>query len=391
MGRLLKFLCLCAVLALGVETYGRYVLKLTPGLKENRVAAVQAKLVEYNPRTGMSYRVNVDQLIDAPSGDFSILYKTNEIGLRDRPMGTHLRQELKLLVFGDEFAEGWGVDIDQTFVVRAQNLVNTKTALKPPVRLVITGKSSYGAAQNYLAAAALIETLQPKAIVFLYSSLMPHADALFLRDAEVVDGLAVGMQAGAAQTARVPHLEDYPPAPPRWIATLATQSVGARMLAEWLAQRAARQHLTLGDPLTDRLAGIRSEGVDLQAVHAPSLRHVRALATLAASKEIPFMLVHMPLPPQITAEAWAVGRQLFDAPPGLLPSNDVAVVDAFCNEAKLRCVSLHRVLQEAASKLRSTRLFYPAELAMTSDGAAVVGRWFADEIYRWLGELGFRS
>ena len=64
---------------------------------------------------------------------------------------------------------------------------------------------------------------------------------------------------------------------------------------------------------------------------------------------------------------------------------------AFCNEAKLRCVSLHRVLQEAASKVRSTRLFYPAELAMTSDGAAVVGRWFADEIYRWLGELGFRS
>ena len=70
MGRLLKFLCLCAVLALGVETYGRYVLKLTPGLKENRVAAVQAKLVEYNPRTGMSYRVNVDQLID--QGEFSL-------------------------------------------------------------------------------------------------------------------------------------------------------------------------------------------------------------------------------------------------------------------------------------------------------------------------------
>jgi hypothetical protein len=54
-------------------------------------------------------------------------------------------------------------------------------------------------------------------------------------------------------------------------------------------------------------------------------------------------------------------------------------------------VSLHRVLQDAAGKAPGIRLFYPAELALTSEGAALVGQWFADEVYRWLGELGFHS
>ncbi len=387
---LLRICGLLVIIVLAVEGYARYGLKLKPGLKENRIAQTVASFVEHDPRLGLRYRINIDQLIDAPSGDFSLLFKTNEIGLRDRPLGTHLRQEFKFLIFGDEFAEGWGADIDQTVVVRAQNLVNAKTALEPPVRFVIAGKSSFGAAQNYLAAEALITELQPKAIVFFYTSLMPHADALFLREASVVDGLAVGLTTAAAPSVPVPHLEDYPPPAPAWLRTLAKQSVAARLLAEWLALRHAHAALVIGDPLTDRLAGLRS-GIDLKAVHAPSLRHVRALAALAAVHQLPFLLVHLPLPPQVAADAWESGRTLFRVPAGVLPSADVAVVEDFCLEAKLRCLHLHGVLQDAAAKAPTTHLYYPTELALTSEGATLVGQWFADEVYRWLGELGWRK
>lgn len=388
--RLLKILGMLVVIGVGgVEAYGRYGLKQKPGLADNHLAGDLAKFTQYDPRLGLSYKPNVDQLIDSPTGNFSILFKTNEIGLRDRPMGTHLRQELKFLVFGDEFAEGWGVDIDQAMAVQTQQMVNAQTALKPPIRTVIAGKSGYGAAQNYLAAEALIDTLQPKGIVFLYSSLMPHADALFLREAAVTDDLATGMK-NAAGAVRLPHLEDYPGAPPAWLAGLAAQSVAARMLAEWLGERAVSTHFVTGDPLTDRLAGIRA-GADLAAVHAPSLRHVRALADLAKARDIPFLLVHMPLPPQVSADAWPIGRKLFKVGAGDDTDADVAVVEAFCTEAGLRCLRLHETLRENASKLQSTRLFQPAELALTLEGATVVARWLADELYRWLGELGYRS
>ncbi len=389
-GRLLKALGLVLLLGVGgPELYGRYVLDQKPGLQENHLAESLEKFATFDPVLGLAYRINVDQLVDVPSSEFSILFKINEIGLHDRPMGTHLRKELKFLVFGDEFAEGWGADIDQHFAVRAQVKVNEKTALNPPVRMVIAAKSSYGAAQNYLIAGPLIDSLQPKAIVFFYSSLMPHADALFLRDAKLVDGLATGLRSDVPQHARLPHLEDYAQSPPDWLASLARQSVAARMLAEWWALRTTRADLVPGDPLRDRLAGIRGEDAALKAIHAPSLRYVKALATLAASRHVPFLLVHVPLPPQVSSEAWDLGRQVFSAPPGLMPAADAAVVADFCKASGLRCLSLHERLKEETNNLKSTRLFYRSELALTVDGDTILGGWFADEIYRWLGELGY--
>lgn len=391
-GRIGKVLALLALAVFAAaELGGRYGLKLKPGLPENRVAEAVAKFAEPDPVTGLRYRVNVDQLIDAPTGDFSILYKTNEIGLRDRPMGTHLRAEYKFLIFGDEFAEGWGTDIDQTFVVQAQARVNEKTALKPAVRFVIAGKSGYGAAQNYLAAGPLIESLAPKAIVFLYSSLMPHADARFLREAVSKDGLATGLKQGSRYFP-LPHEEDYAPPPPPWLAALARQSVAFRMLAEWLAARAATAGLSPGDPASDRLAGMRPAAVaDLAAVHADSLRHVKALADLAAARGIPFLLVHVPLPPQVAADAWAVGRRRFAVADGIQPEDDAAVVARFCEETQLRCLAVHRTLRVAAASLQTTKLFHPSELALTIDGANAVGRWFAEEILAWMKSLGWMT
>jgi len=378
--RLLKILALILIAGVaGAEVYGRYVLKLRPGLQDNHLAEALAKFAIYDPRLGLAYRVNIDQLIDSPYRDFSVLYKTNEIGLRDRPMGTHLRQELKFLVFGDEFTEGWGADIDQTFVVQTQQIVNTRTALKPPIRTVIAGKSGYGVAQNYLAAEALIDALQPKAIVFVYTALMPHADAMFLQDATVADGLATGLKAAEAPV-RLPHLEDYPAAPPAWLKSLAAHSVAARLFAQWQGQRAIRTKMAAGDPLSDRLAGIRGGDVDLAAVHAPSLRHVRALAELAKRRNIPFLLVHLPLPPQVSAETWPVGRQLFAVEAGVVPARDVEVVAAFCRDAGIRCLSLHETLREAAGKLQSAQLYQPAEIALTLEGSNLVARWLADEL-----------
>lgn len=385
-----RLLMVLVVLVIAAEGYGRYMLKMEPGLPDNQVAEAVSSFAEFDPQLGMRYRINVDQLIDSPEADFSILYKTNEIGLRDRPMGTHLRNELKFLVFGDEFAEGWGMDIDQTFVVRAQATVNEKTGLEPPVRFVITGKSGYGAAQNYLAAGPLIDSLAPKAIVMMYSSLMPHQDALFLKDAVMEGELATGLKPDAPQSVRLPHAEDYPVAPPAWLAGIAQQSVAATLLGRWLSLQRTLPDLKPGDPLTDRLAGIRAPGESLASVHGPSLRHVKALADLAASKGIPFMLIHAPLPPQVVEDGWDKGRKVFRAPAGLMSAEDEGVVGAFCMEAQIQCRSLHAPLREASAKLESTRLYHPTELAFTVDGARVAADWFAAEMLRLMDAQGWR-
>ena len=383
-----KLIWIIVLAVAAVEGYGRFVLKLTPGYTNHDLTGALESFVEFDPRTGLAYRINVDQLIDSPTGDFSFLFKTNEIGLRDRPMGTHLRSELKFLVFGDEFAEGWGADIDQAFVVQAQNMVNEKTGLNPPIRTVIAAKSGFGAAQNYLVASALIDTLKPRGIVMFYTSLMPHADARFLAKAQVEDGLAKGLAEEAPREPLMPHSEDYPAKPPTWLVKAASFSVAARMAAELWGVRLAHPDLVAGDPATDRLAGIRAE--DLKAVHAPSLRHVQALADLAESRRIPFTLVHLPLPPQVAENVWTEGRKLFGLPAGIAATQDREVVAKFCSESRLRCLSLHDVLRDAATSSSSKRLFHAHELALTGSGTNTVASWFAENLLIWMDELGLR-
>ena len=383
-----KLIWIIVLAVAAVEGYGRFVLKLTPGYTRNDLSSALESFVEFDPRTGLAYRINVDQLIDSPSGDFSFLFKTNEIGLRDRPMGTHLRSELKFLVFGDEFAEGWGADIDQAFVVQAQNIVNEKTGLNPPIRTVIAAKSGFGAAQNYLMASAFIDTLKPRGIVMFYTSLMPHADARFLAKAKLEDGLAAGLAEDTARAPLMPHSEDYPATPPTWLVKAAGFSVAARMGAELWGVRLAHPDLVAGDPATDPLAGIRAE--DLKAVHAPSLRHVQALADLAASRRVPFTLVHLPLPPQVAENVWTEGRKLFGLAEGVAAMDDRKVIEAFCAESRLRCLSLHDFLRETAASAPGKRLYHTNEIALTGSGTNAVAGWFADTLLTWLDELGLR-
>lgn len=387
----LKLLGLLAVLIGGGEAVTRYALGVKPAPLPSAAGfdASLAKFVEFDPVLGVRYKPNVDALIAAPSGDFSILFKTNEIGLRDRPMGTHLRQELKFLFLGDEFVEGWGTDIDETPVVNAQRLVNEKTALKPPVRFVIGGKSGYGAAQNLLIARQLIEQMPVRGIVFVYSALMPHADHRFLARASLADGIAQGVDP-AQHTLDMPHAADHPRVADNPFRGLAAKSA----LASWLAARwAAFQHQRAnpaGDAARDRLAGMRGDATQLAASHAPTLTHVKAIAALARERDIPFTLVHLPLAPQVAADEWAVGRALFGLPAEIAATPDVDLLDAFCKTENLRCLRAHEILREAAERTDSLPLFHPTEIGYTVDGNRVLGTWLGEAIYTWMGELKLR-
>jgi hypothetical protein len=390
---MLKLLGLVVVLVGGGEAIARYALGVVPAPLAPDAELVEsiAKFAEFDPVLGVRYRPNVDVLVDAPSGDFSILFKTNEIGLRDRPMGTHLRQELKFLFLGDEYVEGWGTDIDETPVVIAQRLVNEKTELQPPVRFVIGGKSGYGAAQNLLIGRQLIDAMPIRGIVFVYTALMPHADRRFLDQATLSDGLATGVDPAVAPAAvSLPHAGDRPRAADNPFRALAPKSALARWLAErWAAYAMMRAHPP-GDAARDRLAGLRASGAALDATLEPSLRHVKAIAGVAREHDIPFMLVHLPLAPQIAADEWTAGRALFGVPAEAPSTVDSAPLAAFCKAENLRCLSLHAFLQDAAAAPDSLPLHHRSEFGLTVDGSRLLGTWLANTVFDWMGELKLR-
>ena len=375
-----RLLTLLIVLAVAGEGWARFVMQVKPGAyAENALPAEAAKFIEPDPVTGLRYKANVDVLLDSPEGEFSALFKTNEINLRDRPMGTHLRSELKFLLMGDEFAEGWGVEVDQVAAVIAQKDVNERTKLKPAVRLVVGAKSGFGAAQNYLQGKALIESLSPKAVVFFYSSLMPYADQQFLANAELKDGVATGVKSGTA--ARYLHLEDYPPPAGGLLASLAPYSAAARVVGDLLRKPPSAN---------GRLMGIKGDTAALAATHAPSLQHVAALAKAAQEKNIPFLLVHVPLPPQVSRAEWPTGRARFGVKDMTEDAADAKVVADFCAGQKLRCRDAREPLQQAAKAPGARELFFATELGLSAEGNRVMGLWLSSQLMDWMAELGWR-
>jgi len=390
---MLKLFGLVAALIAGGEGVARYALGVTPAplTSDAGLQASLKKFVEFDPVLGVRYKPNVDVLVDAPSGDFSILFKTNEMGLRDRPLGTHLRQELKFLFLGDEYVEGWGTDIDETPVVTAQRLVNEKTALKPPVRFVIGGKSGYGAAQNRLIAQQLSDAMTIRGIVFVYTSLMPNADRRFLAQATLSDGLASGVDPAVAPTAvSLPHAADRPPQADNPFRALAPKSALARWLADrWATFATTRAHPP-GDAARDRLAGLRATASAMDATLEPSLRHVKAIAAFARERNMPFMLIHLPLAPQIAHDEWAAGRALFGIAAEPPTAADVAPIEAFCKAENLRCHSLHAFLQQAAAAPDGLPLHHRTEFGLTVDGSRLLGTWLGNTMFEWMGELKLR-
>lgn len=374
---------------IAAEGYVRFALDRLPGAQDRRLAEAFEQLAEFDPVLGFKYRPNSDLMVASPHDEFSVLYKVNEVGLRDRPLGTHLRKELKILALGDAQLEGWGVNIEDTFIKLAEKQINTRTGLAPPVRIVSAGQSGFGTAQSFLHGKSLIERLSPVAVVLFYTSEMVSADHHFLAlAAKDAAGLATGMDSDAPQAPLLPHVEEGETAVPRWLVAAARYSALARVLAEKLAYRNSQAAIKPGDPASDRLAGIRADAAALAELHAPSLHHVRALADAARAAHIPFLLIQLPLPPQVSPREWPEGRRLYQLAVQEYPADDALVVTAFCAHAELSCRAAHSAMRGAAAGMQSTLLYYKYDPVPNVEGHKALGAWLGGELFGWLSQLG---
>ena len=103
-----------------------------------------------------------------------------------------------------------------------------------------------------------------------------------------------------------------------------------------------------------------------------------------------FTLVHLPLSPQVAENVWTEGRKLFGLAAGVTALDDRKVIEDFCAESRLRCLSLHDFLRETAASAPGKRLYHTNEIALTGSGTNAVAGWFADTLLTWMDELGLR-
>ncbi|MBI4695228.1 MAG: hypothetical protein HY749_14515 [Gammaproteobacteria bacterium] len=335
-----------------------------PDAADNPLAAIS----EPDPVIGTRYEPNASTVVKSPRREFEVLYQINEIGLRDHPLGTHLRKEARILVLGGASIEGYGVDVEDNFMKHVQQAIDKTTELKPSVHFIRAARAGQGAVEAYLLGGQLMETQKPHAILFFYDSGMPAIDrAVLARTAKDGNGLATKI-APATEGAGSRGIVD----------TLAGSSMLAKLAAMRMHAARARAALKPGDPAADPYAGLRANA--LAAVHGPSLQHVKALAAKAKAAGIPFVLVHLPLPVQVSAQEWEAGRADLGFEAKVYGTEDAAAVAAFCKDAGLECLALHEHFQEVAKRDR-TLLFYPYTLALNPEGHRTLTAWGTTALY----------
>jgi len=334
-------------------------------------------LIRFDPILQTRYESNVTVPVKSQYGEFAITYKTNELGLRDQP----LKQETlgrRILVLGNSFVEGWGVEEEQG-IVRVAEIYLNKTAAKP-LQIINGGMSGFGVAQSYILGRELISMVAPSALVFVYISTMVQADQSFLRLAEFdSNGYATGLNPDALLGPTSSKNTTEPPSN-NLFGSLARHSALASFIVQRLASKAAQNAIKAGDPDSDLLAGLRAEKNRLAALHEPSLKHVKAIAELAKSAGIPFLVIHLPMPHQLSESEWAQGRTAYGLERKIYTSDDVFIVARFCAANKINCVAAHSYLTEIVKNANNAkRFYYSYDFHPNSAGYEVTGYWMADE------------
>lgn len=97
-------------------------------------------------------------------GDVLVAY--NERGLRDRPILPKAEREYRILALGDSVTFGWGVQQDQIFTSRLEQLLPGR--LQRPVRVINSGVCGYNTVQEVTYFKREGITLQPDLVLLTY-------------------------------------------------------------------------------------------------------------------------------------------------------------------------------------------------------------------------------
>ena len=344
------------------------------------------RILRFDDKLGFRYEPDASTVVRSPYGEFEITYQTNALGLRDDRGAGGADIPLRVLALGNSLVEGWGVEARDRFTNVAESLMADKTSSGRSVRIYNAGLSGYGAAQDYLLFQELNRAIKAHVVVFFYVSTMVHFDRTYLRDAELdASGLTTGLSVDAILKggANKHNGEMSPPGVSPMMRELAVHSALARIIVAALAARTERDRIKAGDPDSDLLAGVRAEPDALPPLHDPSLRHVAAIARLARESNARFILMHLPLPHQLSAVEWS-GRSAYGLDQRVYPAPDRTLVESFCASRALECVAAHDALKAQVDSHEGEPLFYRYDFHPNRAGNAVIGRWLAAELTKRL-------
>ncbi len=115
---------------------------------------------QFDPELGWHHRPSTSGWLVSP--EFSVEYRINSAGLRDREVGREKKAgQRRLLCFGDSFVEGWGVK-------QEERVSEGLAARLPGVEVINFGMAGYGTDQEWLLFEKQGQQYQPDFVVLFF-------------------------------------------------------------------------------------------------------------------------------------------------------------------------------------------------------------------------------
>lgn len=325
------------------------------------------------------HRLRPDTRFESTTDDYHYVLRVNAIGTRGaeialpKPRGTH-----RILMLGDSFTLGKGVDDGETFAALTGEHLNRRLSSGLGVRfdVVNAGVDSYSPVLSYLQLRSLAPIVEPDFVVL-------NLDMSDLEQETAYRALARRDARGAIVA--VPSGE-YP-GEIAW-AWIDRHLYVTRLVAHLLAGVAqpgdtAEVRDTV---LTARREVIAHTLVDDRADRAAQWRDlfdsIRAVQAYCAQARIPFLLTTYPWGHQVGPTQWREGRRLF-LDEGDLPSDrSVNTIRALAAEYGIDLVDAFAAFRERAGE----RLYFDRDLHWTPAGhrlmAEVLGEALEERLSR---------
>lgn len=308
--------------------------------------------------------------------EFSVVLRMNNIGMRDddvgvpKPAGTR-----RILVLGDSFMEGWGVERGEMFTDRLEAEL---MGLYPGERIevVAAGVASWSplCAWAWLKHRGL--ALEPDAVLFALDATDLAGDSFYahrlVRDTE---GRPDFIRPGDYRFA-VPWSVHH---------ALARWSYIYRYVDRWLTKKFPVTEWDYGfwSDADDVWAGIRSESElpepKYESYWAIPREVFRTTNDELKRRGIPWLLFMYPTGVETDSSCWAAGRGTANFGPGLVPPRRFDYLARAATEDSIPYFSLLPAFQADSEP---ARLFYPYDGHWSPAGHALAARTVAAELKR---------
>ncbi len=317
-------------------------------------------------------------------------YKINSFGARDKEYSLKKPEKTyRILVLGDSFTEGQGVEMEATFTKLLENSLNEKITKEKnsivsfeKIEVINSGILSYSPLLEYLYLKNKGLALAPDLVILNFDMSDPIDDMKYEAEAlKNEKGIPVGFPKKETGENFVEANPLLPRVPKEIKAFFHRNSRIYRVIADSIRRKHLKIYpefdepeIKVGDLVVDKLIITRDEVPNYDAIWALTKRNLKLIKDVLKEKNIGLLLVATPYAHQVNGTEWSIGRKYWKFEDRVYSDRPFKTLETFSRDEGISFLNLLENFKSAKEK----PLFFKKDGHFTKNGHKIVAAALAE-------------